>query len=153
MGGKADVRSEQDIQGPSQAIGFTYVGATMDVRVMVVDDTDHVRAMLVDMLELDGFDVVGQASSGQEAITVADESAPEIIIMDYKMPGMDGLSAAKAIRAKNPAQSIIIYTAYLDPALVEEAKAAGVAMTIGKVEGLNQLERHITELCRDFRTI
>jgi len=122
-----------------------------DVRVMVVDDTDHVRAMLVDMLELDGFDVVGQASSGQEAITVADESAPEIIVMDYKMPGMDGLTAAKAIRAKNPAQSIIIYTAYLDPALVEEAKAAGVAMTIGKVEGLNQLERHITELCRDFR--
>lgn len=128
-------------------------GATMDVRVMVVDDTDHVRAMLVDMLELDGFEVVGQASSGQEAITVADESAPQIIVMDYKMPGMDGLSAAKAIRAKNPAQSIIIYTAYLDPALEEEAKAAGVAMTIGKVEGLNQLERHITELCRDFKTL
>ena len=127
-------------------------GATVDVRVMVVDDTDHVRAMLVDMLELDGFDVVGQASSGQEAITVADESSPEIIVMDYKMPGMDGLTAAKAIRAKNPAQSIIIYTAYLDPHLEEEAKAAGVAMTVGKVEGLNQLERHITELCRDFKS-
>lgn len=127
-------------------------GATEDVRVMVVDDTDHVRAMLVDMLELDGFEVVCQASSGQEAITLAGQSAPEIIVMDYKMPGMDGLAAAKAIRAKNPEQSIIIYTAYLDPALEAEAKAAGVAMTVGKVEGLNQLERHITELCRDLRS-
>lgn len=127
-------------------------GATEDVRVMVVDDTDHVRAMLVDMLELDGFEVVGQAASGQAAITVAHESAPDVIVMDYKMPGMDGLTAAKAIRAENPAQSIIIYTAYLDPQLEEDAKAAGVAMTVGKVEGLNQLERHITELCRDFRS-
>ena len=123
----------------------------MDVRVLVVDDTDHVRGMLADMLELDGFDVVGQAASGPEAIAMAEATQPEIIVMDYKMPGMDGLSAARVIRAKNPNQSIVIYTAYLDPTLEILAKEAGVAMTVGKVEGLNQLERHITELCRDFR--
>ncbi len=122
-----------------------------DVRVLVVDDTDHVRTMLVDMLELDGFTVVGQAASGDEAIGLAAETSPEVIVMDYKMPGMDGLTAAKAIRAENPSQSIIIYTAYVDPGLEAEAREAGIAMTIGKVEGLNQLERHITELCRDFR--
>lgn len=122
----------------------------MDVRVMVVDDTDHVRAMLVDMLELDGFEVVGQASSGEEAIRMAAETAPHVIVMDYKMPGMDGLTAATSIRSANPGQAIIIYTAYLDPDLESKAKAVGVAMTVGKVEGLNQLERHITELCRDL---
>jgi NarL family two-component system response regulator LiaR len=122
-----------------------------DVKVMVVDDTDHVRGMLVDMLELDGFDVVGQASSGREAIELAEEAAPDVIIMDYKMPGMDGLTAARAIREKAPDQSIILYTAYLDPQLEVQAREAGIAMTVGKVEGLNQLERHITELCRDFR--
>ncbi|MEA2459970.1 MAG: two-component system, response regulator PdtaR [Actinomycetota bacterium] len=122
-----------------------------DVKVMVVDDTDHVRGMLVDMLELDGFDVVGQASSGREAVALSEETTPDVIIMDYKMPGMDGLTAARAIRESKPDQSIILYTAYLDPQLEQQAREAGVAMTVGKVEGLNQLERHITELCRDFR--
>lgn len=120
----------------------------MNVRVLVVDDTDHVRNMLVDMLELDGFDVVGQAASGHEAIELAASEDPDVIVMDYKMPGMDGLTAARAIKEKDPAQPIIIYTAYLDPQLEIDAKEAGVALTIGKVEGLNQLERHITELCR-----
>lgn len=122
-----------------------------DVKVMVVDDTDHVREMLVDMLELDGFEVVGEASSGQEAIDLAGDAAPDVIVMDYKMPGMDGLSAARVIKENAPDQAIILYTAYLDPELEIQAREAGVAMTVGKVEGLNQLERHITELCRDFR--
>lgn len=121
------------------------------IRVLVVDDTDHVRGMLVDMLDLDGFEVVGQASSGEEAIELAAQMNPEVVIMDYKMPGMDGLAAARTIRDNTPSQSIIIYTAYLDPQLEAEARAIGVAMTVGKVEGLNQLERHITELCRDLR--
>jgi CheY-like chemotaxis protein len=121
------------------------------VTVLVVDDTDHVRKMLVDMLELDGFEVVGQAASGQEAVTVADTTEPDVIVMDYKMPGMDGLTAARAVRDARPEQAIILYTAYLDSRLEAEARAAGVALCIGKVEGLNQLERHITELCREFR--
>ncbi|MFP5299179.1 MAG: response regulator transcription factor [Actinomycetota bacterium] len=120
----------------------------MDVRVLVVDDTDHVRNMLVDMLELDGFEVVGQAATGREAIDLASRTSPDVIVMDYKMPGMDGLTAARTIKKATPDQPIIIYTAYLDPQLEVEAREAGIALTIGKVEGLSQLERHITELCR-----
>ena len=122
----------------------------MGMRVLVVDDTDHVRSMLVDMLELDGFDVVGQASSGQEAVETAPDVEPDVIVMDYKMPGVDGLTAAKTIREARPSQAIILYTAYLDSKLEAQAKEAGVAMCIGKVEGLNELERHIAELCRDI---
>ena len=123
----------------------------MDLKVLVVDDTDHVRRMLADMLELDGFEVVGQAASGDEAIALAGKTEPDVIIMDYKMPDMDGLTAARTIREARPEQSIILYTAYLDADLEAEAKEAGIAMCIGKVQGLNQLERHITELCRDLR--
>lgn len=124
----------------------------MSVKVMVVDDTQHVRAMLVDMLELDGFSVVGQAASGREAISLSNEKDPEVIVMDYKMPEMDGLATARAIREARPNQAIILYTAYLDDQLEQEAREAGVALCIGKVEGLSQLERHINELTRDFRT-
>jgi CheY-like chemotaxis protein len=122
----------------------------LSVRVLVVDDTDHVRTMLVDMLQLDGFEVCGEAGSGNEAIGAAARLDPEVIVMDYKMPGMDGLEASKAIREQRPQQPIILYTAYLDPALEEEARQAGIAICIGKVEGLGRLERHITELARDL---
>ncbi len=122
----------------------------MNVKVLVVDDTDHVRKMLVDMLELDGFDVVGQAARGREAVALVAQKEPDVIVMDYKMPDMDGLIAAEAIRQKRPTQPIILYTAYLDPGLEERAREAGVALCVGKVEGLPQLERHIRELCRDL---
>jgi len=128
------------------------VTAKSTAKVLVVDDTEHVRAMLVDMLELDGFDVIAQAGSGEDAITHAVASSPDVIVMDYKMPGMDGLTAARKIRATRPSQAIILYTAYLDAELEKAAKDAGVAVCIGKVEGLNQLERHITELCRQLGT-
>jgi DNA-binding NarL/FixJ family response regulator len=119
-----------------------------NVKVLIVDDTAHVRNMLADMLELDGFDVVGQAASGEEAVDVSLKAEPDVVVMDYKMPGLDGLAAARAIREGRPNQAIILYTAYMDPDLEVQARAAGIALCIGKVEGLHQLERHITELCR-----
>ena len=125
-------------------------GRLDDVRILVVDDTDHVRTMLVNMLELDGFEVVGEAATGEEAVDLASDKDPVVIVMDYKMPGMDGLTAARKIREVRPNQAIILYTAYLDSDLEAKAREAGVAVSVGKVEGLNQLERHITELCRDF---
>ena len=122
----------------------------MAIKVLVVDDTDHVRRMLCEMLELDGFNVVGDASSGKQAIELATSAPPDVIIMDYKMPGIDGLEAARKIKETRPDQAIVLYSAYLDEHVEKDAKDAGVALCVGKVEGLNQLERHLTELCRDL---
>jgi two-component system, chemotaxis family, chemotaxis protein CheY len=122
----------------------------MSVKVLVVDDTDHVRNMLVEMLELDGFSVVGKADSGRMAIDLASASDPDVVVMDYKMPDMDGLAAARTIKDERPGQAIILYTAYMDPALEAKAKQSGIALCVGKVEGLNQLEHHISELCRNL---
>ena len=74
----------------------------MNLKVLVVDDTEHVRDMLVQMLELDGFEVVGEAASGEEAISLAQSSDPNVIVMDYVMPDLDGLSAARAIKQDRP---------------------------------------------------
>ncbi|MEN3314836.1 MAG: hypothetical protein V7605_1070 [Acidimicrobiaceae bacterium] len=117
------------------------------IRVMIVDDTDHVRRMLTTMLTVDGFDVVHQASGGPDALDHVDEADPDVIVIDYKMPVMDGLDAARRLRARRPDQVLVLYTAYIDDALQREADEAGVALCLDKVEGLNSLEREISRLC------
>ena len=117
------------------------------IRVMVVDDTDHVRRMLNSMLALDGFAVVGDAASGPAAIAAVDEADPDVIVIDYKMPGMDGLATARGIRAHRPDQVMILYTAYIDDAIERAAAEAGISLCIGKVDGLASLEREINRLC------
>lgn len=120
------------------------------IRVMIVDDTDHVRAMLGEMLALDGFDVTGAAGGGEQAAELLSEAAPDVVIMDYKMPGMDGIEATALIRRQMPSVPVILYTAYLDDEIEERARAAGVTACIGKVEGLALLEREISALCLEF---
>lgn len=117
------------------------------VKILVVDDTDHVREMLAQMLLLDGFDVVGKAASGPEGIEMVTAAAPDIVIMDYKMPEMDGITATGQIRAIAPDLPVILYTAYLDVELERRAREAGVSACIGKIEGLATLEHEISSLC------
>ena len=122
----------------------------MSVRVFVVDDIAHVRKMLVNMLDLSGFEVVGQASSGAEAVELVPAADPQVIVIDYNMPGIDGITAARQIRAQRPDQAIILYTAFLDAALEQEAADAGVSLCVGKVEGITTLERDIRRLAGEL---
>lgn len=126
----------QPITGPGQ----------VPIRVMVVEDTDHVRRMLTSMLTLDGFDVTAEAVSGSEALDRIDAAKPDVIVLDHKMPGMDGLTTAARIRDRHPDQVMILYTAYTDEDLERRAAEAGVSLCLDKVEGLASLEREITRL-------
>lgn len=119
----------------------------MAIRVMVVDDTEHVREMLATMLELDGFEVVAKLDGGRAAIDTVAATAPNVIVMDYKMPHMDGITATTEIRKIVRDVPVILYTAYLDDELEARAREAGAALCLGKVEGLEQLERRISEMC------
>ncbi|MDP9420841.1 MAG: response regulator [Actinomycetota bacterium] len=118
------------------------------IRVMVVDDTDHVRRMLRNMLDLDGFAVVAEAASGLEAIEQVEQVAVDVVVIDYKMPALDGLETAARIRAAHPDLVMILYTAFVDPELERRAADVGVSLVLGKIEGLESLEREITRLCR-----
>jgi CheY-like chemotaxis protein len=117
------------------------------IKVMVVDDTVHVRRMLRNMLELDGFEVSGEAGSGPEAVEVIDGADPDVVVIDYRMPDVNGLETASLIRALRPDQVMILYTAFVDPELEQRARDVGVSLVLGKVEGLESLEREITRLC------
>jgi CheY-like chemotaxis protein len=81
---------------------------------MVVDDTDHVRQMLASMLTLDGFEVVEEAASGSEAVRRIEGADPDVVVIDYRMPGMDGLDTARTIKERRPGQLMVLYTAFID---------------------------------------
>ena len=117
------------------------------IRVMVVDDTPHVLRMLTSMLSIDGFEVVSEASSGAQAIEQVEAADPDVVVIDYKMPAMDGLAAARELRSRRPDQVVVLYTAYVDEHLEREAAEAGVALCLDKIEGLASLEREISRLC------
>lgn len=131
----------------SRAKGVASAMVSRTIRVMVVDDTDHVRRMLTSMLSLDGYEVVGEVASGPAALEAVQAADPDIVVIDYKMPGMDGLDTARGIRQRRPDQVMILYTAYIDDALERSAADAGISLCIGKVDGLTSLEREINRLC------
>lgn len=98
------------------------------------------------MLALDGFDIVAEASTGQQAVDSVATADPDVIVIDYKMPAMDGLTVARQVRESRPHQVVILYTAYVDETIEREAADAGVSLCVDKMEGLASLEREITRL-------
>lgn len=96
----------------------------MAVRVVIAEDEAIVRLDLREILEEEGYEVVGETGRGDEAITLVRTERPDLAILDIKMPGMDGLSAAKEITADHLA-AVLILTAFSQRDLIEEARAAG----------------------------
>ena len=115
-------------------------------RVFVIDDTLEMRRLLEQMLTLDDFEIVGSTPNGAEALKLIGAANPDVVVLDYKMPGLDGLTTARLIREERPDQAIILYTAYLDDNLELKAAKAGIALCVGKLEGLLTLERDIRRL-------
>jgi DNA-binding NarL/FixJ family response regulator len=122
----------------------------MTVRLLVAEDTDHVRKMLVDILQLHGFQIVGQAEDGEAAVAAAEATDPDVVVMDLKMPGTDGLEAARRIRAIRPDQPVILYSAYVDELVQARAREVGVAVCIPKMSGVEALAREISAVAMDL---
>ena len=95
------------------------------LKILLADDEAILRLDLREMLTDAGHEVIGEAANGEEAVKLARELKPEFIIMDVKMPVMDGLTAAKLIAAENIAP-VLLLTAYSQQDIVEKASEAGV---------------------------
>ncbi|MDO8880158.1 MAG: response regulator [Coriobacteriia bacterium] len=94
------------------------------MRVLIAEDEALIRMDLREMLAEEGHEVVGEARDGAEAIALARELAPDIVFMDVKMPGTDGIEAARVIGAERIAP-VVMVTAFSQQGYVDEASAAG----------------------------
>ena len=100
-------------------------------RVLVAEDEAIIRLDLAEMLKEAGYDVVGQAGDGEQAVAMALELKPDIVIMDVKMPVMDGITAAEQI-GKERICPVVMLTAFSQTELVERARDAGVMAYVVK---------------------
>ena len=94
------------------------------VRVVLAEDEAIIRLDVKEILEEEGYEVVGETSRGDEAVALARDLAPDLVILDVKMPGLDGISAARHIAGGRIA-AVLVLTAFSQRDLVEQARDAG----------------------------
>lgn len=100
--------------------------ATEELRVVIADDHPVVRAGLITLLTaLPGITVVAEAGDGAEAIRCAEEHRPDVVVMDLRMPGIDGVEATRRIRSALPEVAVLVLTMFDEDLLVERALSAG----------------------------
>ena len=123
-------------------------------RMLLVDDHPVVRDALRSLLEHEGFEVVGEASNGHEAITLAHKLAPDIIVLDISMPLLNGIDAAREILKASPKTKIIVLSMYTETRYVLECLRAGIVGYVLKsvaasklVEAIHAVRRGEIYLC------
>lgn len=111
-------------QRPSSDAAATPATAVPAIRVVIAEDEALIRLDLREMLEEEGYDVVGEAADGEQAIELAETLLPDLVICDVKMPKLDGIAAASRI-AEQRIAPVVILTAFSQRDLIERARDAG----------------------------
>lgn len=137
-------------------------------RVLIAEDEALIRLDLAEMLREEGYEVVGEAGDGQEAVELAESLRPDLVIMDVKMPRRDGIDAAAEIAAKRIAP-VVVLTAFSQRDLVEKARDAGamaylvkpfsitdlvpaIEVAVSRFQEIAQLEREVATLGERLET-
>jgi AmiR/NasT family two-component response regulator len=137
-------------------------------RVVIAEDETLIRMDLAEMLGEEGYDVVGQAGDGAKAVELAEELRPDLVIVDVKMPVLDGIAAAERIAGQRIAP-VVILTAFSQRDLVERARDAGamaylvkpftksdlvpaIEMAVSRFSELDALEREVADLNERLET-
>jgi two-component system, response regulator PdtaR len=136
--------------------------STRPTRVVIAEDEAIIRLDLKELLEEEGYEVVGETGRGDEALELVRQTEPDLVILDIKMPGLDGLSAARHITSERLA-AVLVLTAFSQRDLVEQARDAGalaylvkpfqksdlipaIEMALGRHAELTSLERDVGDL-------
>ncbi len=102
----------------------------MDKRVVIADDESIIRLDLKEILEADGYLIVGEAARGDDALAMIKEFEPDLALLDVKMPGLDGIEVARQL--KGSSTKVVLLTAFSQRSLIEDARDAGVVAYLVK---------------------
>ncbi|MFJ1706180.1 response regulator [Kitasatospora sp. NPDC088346] len=123
------------------------VSAERPVRVVVADDQTVVREGIVMLLGLlPGIEVVGAAGDGEEALTLVAQLAPDVVLMDLRMPRCDGVEATRRIRAGHPGTEVVVLTTYADDDSLFPALQAGARGYLTKDAGAEEIARAVADV-------
>jgi response regulator NasT len=142
--------------------------ADEQLRVVVAEDETLIRLDIVEILTSQGYAVVGEADNGQRAVELAAELQPDVVLMDVKMPIMDGITAAEQI-ARDRLAPVVLLTAFSQRELVERARQAGamayvvkpfsendlvpaIELAVARFDELRALEAEVSDLTEQFAT-
>jgi two-component system chemotaxis response regulator CheY len=103
--------------------------------ILIVDDNAHIRKALCDMFKREeDFNICGEAENGREAIEKAQQLQPDLVVLDMSMPVMNGLDAARALKRWMPRVPLIMYSAFGDQYVEQQASLLGISSVISKSE-------------------
>jgi DNA-binding NarL/FixJ family response regulator len=110
------------------------------IRVLLVEDNQVFREALELLLGLrEGIEVVGSVGGGKEAVPAAREHAPDVVVMDYRLPGLDGVQATKAVREAAPGTAVVCLTASANLREVDALYEAGAVACLSKDQELDEI--------------
>lgn len=119
--------------------------------VLIVDDSPAIRKVICQLFTREGdFEVCGEAENGQEAIEMAQELKPALIVTDLSMPVMNGLVATRTLRKMMPDVPVILYSAHIDSFVEKEAVAAGASAVVPKSDVVALLIARSRQLLQDL---
>ncbi|MGZ7073878.1 MAG: response regulator [Candidatus Angelobacter sp.] len=122
--------------------------AKMPVKILLADDHAVLRQGLRVLLEREGFEVVGEASDGREAVKLCDKLRPDVALLDVTMPLLNGIDAAREIMKSNPRTKVVLLTMHTEDHLILESLRAGVTGYVLKTKAASELVQALRAVCR-----
>jgi len=116
----------------------------MKEKLLIVDDQFGIRVLLKEVFDKDGYETF-DASNGNQALTIIKDESPDLVLLDVKIPGMDGLEILKEIRERKLETNVIMMTAYGELEMINEAKKLGAVAHFAKPFDIDEVRMKIRE--------
>ena len=127
-------------RGRTPALATTVTAVASPIRVVIVEDNDVFRETLQLLLSLRSeLDVVATAADGETAVAVCREHAPDVVLMDYRLPGLDGVQATAAVREASPRTAVVCLSASAAPREIDAFYEAGAVACLSKDQELDEI--------------